>query len=154
VQDEVTRCLEETRRAVWDLRDRGVGGGDLGPALARSVRRLCQAASVPAQVHTVGKARHLPHAVEDDLFRIGREAVTNALKHARPTRLEVRLAYEAERVTLTVTDDGAGFAPEAVPAEHFGLLGMRERAARIGATLEVRSAPGEGTTVQVVLPHA
>jgi signal transduction histidine kinase len=67
----------------------------------------------------------------------------------------VRLRYDAERVVLTVADDGCGLGPEAGTAEgrgHFGLVALRERAARIGGTLEIRSEPGLGTTIEVATP--
>jgi two-component system NarL family sensor kinase len=93
----------------------------------------------------------LPDDVKGDLFRIAEEAIRNALAHAHPSRVEVTLRYQPEVVTMTVADDGCGFdaARAAGPAErHFGLLGMRERAARWG-DLRLVSQPGGGTTVEV-----
>jgi signal transduction histidine kinase/ligand-binding sensor domain-containing protein len=152
VQETVTRCLEETRRVVWDLRDRGAGGGDLGAALTRFARRSTEVAGIACEVTVEGTPTHLPHALEDQLFRIGQEAVTNAVKHGNPKRIEVRLHYDAVKVTLTISDDGRGFDPGAAPDDgHFGLLGLRERAAALGTTVELRSAPGQGTSISVAV---
>jgi signal transduction histidine kinase/streptogramin lyase len=150
VQDTVTRCLEETRRVVWNLRERGAGGGDLGAALARFARRISQSSTATCEVRVEGSPAHLPHAAEDQLFRIGQEALTNALKHANAKRIAVTLNYQVERVSLTISDDGQGFDPKASAGpDHFGLVGLRERAEAIDATLDIRSAPGVGTTVEV-----
>jgi len=150
VQNTVTHCLEETRRVLWDLRERGASGGDLGAALTRFARRASQGTPVACEVRVEGAAAHLPHAVEDQLFRMGQEAITNAIKHADAKRIDVRLNYHAEKVTLTISDDGRGFDPATPPhPDHFGLVGLRERAAAIDATLELRSRPGGGTTVEV-----
>jgi signal transduction histidine kinase/ligand-binding sensor domain-containing protein len=150
VQDTVTRCLEETRRVVWDLRDRGSNGGDLGAALTRFARRATQGSAVTCAVRVEGAPAHLPHAVEDQLFRIGQEALTNAIKHAKANTIDVILQYDPGKVTLKISDDGQGFDPAAASGgDHFGLVGLRERAAAIDARLDIRSTPGQGTTVEV-----
>jgi ligand-binding sensor domain-containing protein len=152
VQDTVTRCLEETRRVMWDLRDRGGGGGDLGAALQRFARRISQGSGVACGFAIEGAPGHLPHAVEDQLFRIGQEALTNAVKHAQANKIEGRLHYEGMNVTLTVSDDGRGFDPAVPPGDgHFGLVGMRERAEAIGARFQLQSTVGGGTTITVVV---
>jgi signal transduction histidine kinase len=164
VQDTVTQCLEETRRVVWDLRRDAGPRGDLAAALARSAERLCQPAGLRCEVnveHGPGPAVRLPPTVEDQLFRIAEEALTNAAKHAGKaaggSQVSVRLRHAADAVTLSVSDDGPGFDPAAIPPSvrddgHFGLTGMRERAVAIDATLVVRSAPGQGTSVEVTAP--
>jgi signal transduction histidine kinase len=120
-------------------------------------QRLCAARSVACEVQIEGEPAALPHAVEDELFRIGQEAVTNALRHAGATAIRLRLCYHAREVSLTISDDGSGFDPAAADGTtegHFGLAGMRERAARIGAALEVRSDAGRGTAVEVKVARA
>jgi len=155
LQDTVTRCLEEARRAVWDLRDQGRRDSALGPALARFARRLFRPVRTAYDLKIDGPPRHLPNAVEDELFRIAQEALRNAVAHAQATLVRIRLCYDVDTVTLTVSDDGQGFDPGASHPEergHFGLAGLHERAEKIGATLQIRSAPGTGTTVEVVAP--
>jgi len=101
-----------------------------------------------------GTPRGLPHSLEDELYRIAQEAMTNAIKHAGATRVEARLDYRPEAIVLQVCDDGRGFDPAHVPAapgQHFGLLGMEERARQIGGTLNIRSSGGAGTTIELVV---
>jgi ligand-binding sensor domain-containing protein/signal transduction histidine kinase len=146
----ITSSLRETRRFLGALRDSG-GPGDLAVALASLGGRLAQGQDRPCTVRVEGAQVALPDDVKGDLFRIAEEAIRNALAHAQPSRVEVTLRYQPEAVTLTVVDDGCGFdASRAVgPAErHFGLLGMRERAARWG-DLRLVSQPGGGTTIEV-----
>jgi signal transduction histidine kinase/ligand-binding sensor domain-containing protein len=155
LEDTVTRCLEEARRAVWDLREEGRRDSALGPALARFARRLFRPVRTAYDLKIEGPRRQLPNAVEDELFRIAQEALRNAVAHAQATLVRIRVCYDVDTVTLTVSDDGLGFDPgNSQPGErgHFGLAGLHERAAKIGAKLEVRSAPGTGTTIEVVAP--
>ena len=81
-------------------------------------------------------------------MRIGQEAINNAVRHGRATQVRIALSFEEDRVVLTVADNGCGFVPDEHdrrrPGEHFGLLTMRERAARIRGRLEIVSSPGSG----------
>lgn len=86
------------------------------------------------------------------LFRIVQESLTNVARHARAQRVRIRLRRGRSRLRLSVGDDGVGFDATQEPGGHFGLLGMRERALKIGASLRVRSRPGEGTTIVLDLP--
>ena len=90
-------------------------------------------------------------------YRVFQEALTNALRHARATRLALEMRHDADAVVVSLTDDGRGFEPRhadraSAGGQHLGLVSMRERAAFIGAELEVRSAPGKGTTVRLRVP--
>jgi signal transduction histidine kinase len=151
MQETISQCLQETRQAVWGLRDRAGGGPDaLGASLERMVQRLCGSRGLTGTFRREGAPAPLAHPVEDELFRIAQEAVSNALQHAGARTIEVRLCYDARTVTLTISDDGVGFDPGAAAREgHFGLTGMRERAAHIAAKLEVLSGPGTTITVRV-----
>jgi signal transduction histidine kinase len=100
----------------------------------------------------VGEKVSLPSDVESELLRIAQEGVTNVLKHARAEQVELRLAFSEQNVTLTIADDGMGFNSTA-HHEGFGLLGMRERAERIGARLLVGSRSGQGTRVEAIWPR-
>ena len=86
------------------------------------------------------------------VYRVGIEAVRNAVKHAHPTDLTVRLSSAPHEVRLEVYDNGQGFDTQVIYSGHLGLQGMRERAAQIGADLDVDSAPNKGTLVRLVLP--
>jgi signal transduction histidine kinase len=93
--------------------------------------------------------------MEQHLLRIAQEAVTNALKHAGATRIAIKLHLEARNLRLRIGDNGRGFNAQDVfssRAGHFGLIGMRERAQRLGGELRLASNPGEGTEVEVTVP--
>jgi signal transduction histidine kinase len=125
---------------------------DLGGALLRLLQQLTAHTAIDATFAVAGTPAPLPPEVEGQLLRIGQEAITNALRHAQARQLQIELRFEPGAVRLQVRDDGAGFVPARVHDDRYGLLGMRERAQQLGATLEVRSAPGAGTTVSVVAP--
>jgi signal transduction histidine kinase/streptogramin lyase len=155
VQDALTSSLEDTRRFVWNLREQPTASSDLGLALTRLCGRLTEGKVVSCPVNVEGQPKHLSHDVQGTVFSVAQEAVANALKHADPGRIEVTLTYEREVVKLLVADDGGGFAVASAqgPGQgHFGLLGMRERARRMGAHLLVESEPGAGTRVQLTVP--
>jgi signal transduction histidine kinase len=93
--------------------------------------------------------------IDLQLFRIAQEAVTNAIHHGQPTRIDIRVSYDDRQVTLSIADDGCGFDLHAQTgrrrdSEHFGLITMRERAEHVGGGLRIESTPGTGTTVHAV----
>jgi len=147
--------LTEARRSVMNLRTTALEEDDLPAALARSARQWVAGSSVQVQVEVSGAQRKLPEETEQDLLRIAQEAVANALKHARPRQIRVELQMETRRLLLRVKDDGQGFEPAtafSVIGGHFGILGMRERAERLGGELNLSSSPGTGTQVEVRVP--
>ncbi|HYV96473.1 MAG TPA: MEDS domain-containing protein [Gemmatimonadaceae bacterium] len=149
--------IRDARRAVWDMRAPSLVQKGLPDALEESVRRTAATGSVTPDFAIVGKPRALPPQAEDTIFRVGQEAVLNAVKHAEARRVTVRLVYEPRSATLTVTDDGKGFKVDPAPRTYsgrWGLLGMRERSERIGAALTVRSTPSRGTIVSLKVPIA
>jgi signal transduction histidine kinase len=153
----VERSQEEARRSVWDLRPLELVEGDLGSAFRQTLEPLGDSGGPRVEVRVEGCAARLPGPAETHLLRIAQEAVTNALKHAAATRIEVQLSVQGDHIALRVADDGCGFDPaskRAVPGAHFGLLSMRERANKLGAILQVRSAPGSGAEILVEAPLA
>lgn len=146
----------ELRRSIWDLRSRELEQFDLAGALRIASRQLTEAGRIAVEIDTVGERRRLPEIVEENLLRIAQEAMTNVLKHSGATLVTVRLTYEAMAVILEIRDNGAGLAlgPAGAEGRHFGLLGMSERAKRIGGRLEVSSAPGEGVVVRAFIALA
>jgi signal transduction histidine kinase len=108
---------------------------------------------VSAELHTTGLLDdRLPSETETALYRIAQEALTNVAKHSRAKNVEVILERRADHVLLIVEDDGVGFDPggaAGAAGQGFGLLGMRERAGLIGATLQIESSVGAGTTIFV-----
>lgn len=142
------RSLLDARRAVYALRHEHADGADLGTVLDASVKFLFARTQTRVSVGIEGVRRRLEPGVEDELLRIAQEAATNALKYAEASAFAVHLRFRDAGVDLLLTDDGRGFAARA-PIEGFGLRGMRERAARLGAAFELRTAPGRGTTIAV-----
>lgn len=150
----VDQSMGEARRAVLALRSRVLENGDLALALQTLAGEVTRGGVARAEVDVQGTPWPLVPEVEDHLFRIGQEALTNALKHARADRLQVELRFTESDVELLVKDDGAGFDTGAAARDgHFGLQGMQERAAKVGARLDVRSAHGQGTSVLVSIPR-
>jgi signal transduction histidine kinase len=109
-------------------------------------------------VTTAGSPRRLPRSVGDAAFRIGREALVNAVRHAEASRIEIHLDFGADLLLLEVRDDGRGVSPiEAEVASkrgHFGLSGIRNRALSLGGRCDVWPRPGGGTIVALELPLA
>lgn len=147
----VKQCHAEMRQSIWNLRSVALEQFDLAEAIERAARSIALGSDIRLEVKRTGTPVKLPPLIEDNLLRIGQEAVTNSVKHARPTRLTVELATGPKSVTLVVSDDGAGIQSPARPG-HFGLTGMGERAVRIGGKLEVTANPGGGTMVRVEVP--
>ena len=151
----VRHGLAEARRYVWDLRSQALENNDLPAALNETARRLTNETAIQAQVEVNGTFRPLARVVEDNLLRIGQEAINNAVKHAQAQRIFVNLVFDARRVQLSVRDDGRGFDVQVAGnggSDHYGLVGMRERAERIGGTLSIHSAKGSGTEVVADVP--
>jgi signal transduction histidine kinase len=153
--------LAEARRLVWALRPKLLEEAPLPEALSRLTERWSEASSIAAHSTVTGSPRPLPLEVEATLFRVAQEALTNVRKHARANRAALTLSYMHDRIALDARDDGTGFDPgiigEAPSSTHeggFGLGTMRERVERLGGTLSIESAPGEGTTLAIELPLA
>lgn len=145
----------EARRSVWDLRSKVLHDHGL-PAALHAISESVGSAEAPSiEVRVAGEARTLPPGADFHLLRIAQEAVTNAIKHGAARSILIGLDYLGDRARLVVRDDGRGFDPATArhePGPHFGLLGMRERAAKIGATMDLASSPGRGCMVTVELP--
>jgi signal transduction histidine kinase len=148
-QRQATEALAEVRRSVAALREPRAA-----PPLAEALQALAEdtsAAGVSTHVEIIGTVHPLPGEVEETLFRAAQEGLTNVRKHARATNARLIVDYRSEgAVRLVVRDDGRG-AGEA-DGDGFGLLGLRERAERLGGWLAVESAPGAGTTLRLEVP--
>ena len=143
----------EARRSIDMLRPQQLDSKGLLSALTHTAEHLVQGGSVEVISHSVGEPRTLPLRINDALYRLGQEALANAVRHANPGKLEITLHYDYSAVTLTVSDDGAGFDHNA-KSQGFGVQGMRKRAASISAKLEIFSAEGSGTQVVITAPLA
>jgi len=143
----------EARRSVWDLRSKVLEKQGLVAALQNMAESTAEV-RIELQVH--GDKAKLPAVVEFHLFRIAQEALANAVKHSHASVITLELEYGAEDLRLIVSDNGCGFdlqATENIPGPHFGLMGMRERAAKMGGELNLTTAPQKGCCLSVTVPR-
>jgi signal transduction histidine kinase len=150
----ISHSQAEARRSVWELRSQILENSTLPSALSATVHSV--ESKTPIEVNISGTEYSLSMRVESNLLRIAQEAITNSIKHARPRRISVSLAYEANGTRLKISDNGCGFSVEEAPdgqTGHFGLLGMRERVNKISGSLQITSALGKGTCVEVFVPQ-
>lgn len=150
-RDLARDSLKEARRSVQALRPQALDDIGLGNALESLFKKMTQGTGLTPSFAVLGPPRRLPLDWEENLFRIGQEALTNALRHANASRLTGRLTFAPEEVRLDVIDDGCGFDPARL-GKGYGLLGIKERVHVMGGQLAVRSAEGEGTSIVVTLP--
>ncbi len=147
--------LVEARRAVWELRSPSLEKhGEFADALMKVSQRALHGTNIQLQLNSSGANSKLAPAIEDNLLRICEEAVTNAIKHARPAQVEVSLEFASDELRLRVRDDGRGFnpqGPDGAKAGHLGLIGIRERTKSLGGKLSLSSQPGQGTEVVVTV---
>ena len=145
----------EARRAVWNLRAAPLDGQDFIATIEYAARQTIGAAPIWLGVRTVGRPRTLGPRTQFVVLRVVGEAVANAVRHASARRVRVTLHYRPHCLRVSVVDDGRGFAVEPncrSDTNSCGLLGMRERASEISASLEIRSAVGKGTRIILALP--
>ena len=151
----IGKASEESRIALRGIRSSQLGDLELSQALSRVPQELAASADVGFRVRVEGRPRSLRPVLLDDVYRIGREAIVNAFQHAGATSIEVEVEYAANRLRMLVQDNGRGIDAQMLQSGkpgHWGLKGIRERAERIGAKLNLLSNPGAGT--QVVLTVA
>jgi signal transduction histidine kinase len=148
--------LDGLHRLAADLRPASLDHLGLDTALRQHTQSVAAKSGLPVHYKARGfTSERLHQQVETGLYRVVQEAMTNVVRHARATRIDVLVERREDRVLVMVEDDGAGFDPALVQSgDHLGLLGMRERADALGGTMTVESAPGKGTTIVVEVPSA
>ena len=147
--------LTEARRSVLDLRTAALDDQDLSTALKSGAAMWAAGSGLDVCVEVEGDAVAVPPDVSHQVLRIAQEAFNNVLKHSGASRVAVNLGIQTARLDLQVADNGCGFEPANVFASangHFGLMGMRERAERVNGELHLKSRPGQGTEVHIVVP--
>jgi signal transduction histidine kinase len=147
-------AMQEGRAALNSLRTATTQTNDLAEALRRVTEDGLIPSSMAVTFSVVGDAKEMHPIVRDEIYRIGYEAIRNACTHSGASRLEVELRY-ARDLTLRVDDNGTGIDPavaDRAKEGHFGLQGMRERAARIGGRLKVGSSSNSGTEIRLIVP--
>jgi ligand-binding sensor domain-containing protein/signal transduction histidine kinase len=153
------QVIDEGRNVVRGLRTSRTASLDLEQAFARIQQELASGhhASETAEFRVIvdGQRRSLHPILRDEVYRIGREALLNAFRHARAKKIEIELKYSPNNLQVLVRDDGAGIDPQVLRTGldgHYGLTGMRERAARIGARFHVYSSAVAGTEIELTVP--
>ncbi|MGD1078001.1 MAG: histidine kinase [Candidatus Sulfotelmatobacter sp.] len=152
---EIAReSLADARRSMWTLCQESLDNKDPATALAFVAQKLFEGTAVKLQLSLAKDTRALPTEVRVELLRIGKEALSNVLKHARATMVTVELTCLEQELRLSVADDGRGFTSESLLGGRggFGLFGMRRRAERLGGKLVVESRLKRGTRVVAHLP--
>jgi signal transduction histidine kinase len=154
---QVGHNLREARESILELRRHTMKPRALVDSLRELAENTTKSKGVITEFSTTGRPLSSSADAELQLLRIAQESVNNAVRHGRPTQVQINLQFDQDRILLRVTDDGRGFVPdEHDPApevgEHLGLLTMRERAARVRGRLDIVSSPGRGTTIETSVP--
>jgi signal transduction histidine kinase len=145
--------LSEMRALIFDLRPEALEAEGLVKALTK--RAAAVQARFELQVITdVCCEPDVPLATKEEVYRIAQEMLHNAVRHAFASRLELKLACDEQGLQLALADNGVGFDPSQTFSGHLGLHSMRERARFLGGSLDIDSAPGQGTRVQLRLPRS
>ena len=155
ILDSADQIVAAGRDQVMDLRVSMEAGGDLADNLAAAAREIGQhSAGVRFAMRIDGAARPIHALVSDDIYCVGREALSNAFRHAQATLVELVLDYDAQHFTLRVRDDGIGICADTLHAGgragHWGLIGMRERAQGLDGQFDIRSCDARGRGTEIV----
>ena len=155
VQQLITQVIEDGRNAVRGLRSSESGSASLEQAFAGIQHELAAPDDIGFRVVVVGESRRLHPMLQDEVYRIGREALVNAFRHSKARNIEVEVEYAAGHLKMLVRDNGRGIDPHTLQSGrdgHWGLPGMRERAEKIGGKLRLWSSPTAGTEVELSVP--
>jgi signal transduction histidine kinase len=150
MERSLTGVIENLHRTAMALRPASLDHVGLVAALRQHVEAVGEKHGIQSSFRSSGVIERLPARMETVLYRTVQEALTNVVRHARATRVDVVLMVRDKKLVVLVEDDGVGFDPSAIYTEdHLGLFGIRERSEMIGATLVVESEPGKGTTIMM-----
>ena len=152
----VEYAISELRGAVWEMRSLSLRGRSFTAALQAVVDQAVNGHTTRVTIHTEGPLERIPDVLSGNLLLIVQEAFRNALQHGKPTTIDLTVSTEAPGapIYLDLHDDGSGFTPgsqQGPEQGHYGIVGMRERAERLGGSLRLESSPGHGTRIIVVV---
>jgi two-component system sensor histidine kinase DegS len=153
-QQLLSEVETEIRRVIYDLHPPVLDMMGLVVALKRFATTYTTTFGIDCQVQVEGRPRRLPKETEISIYRILQAALNNVRSHAQASRSQISFDFGANQLLVRVEDDGVGFDPEVIfgtPGDHLGLLGMKERAEGIGASLKVNAADGEGARIDLRL---
>lgn len=156
VLDQIDAVLEEGRRAIWDIHSSSILDNDLIEAFTLAGEDLNKTYPANFSLTIEGKSRALHPPVRDQVYRIGREALTNAFRHSKATKIEAGIEYASKHLRIFIRDNGCGISPDFLEHGrdgHLGLSGMREYAEKIGAELKIWSRRQSGTEIELIVPH-
>lgn len=154
MRHDVEENIRDARHSIWKLRSSRPESHRFTEALREIGERATASTPVAFSFASTGTPRPCIPGVEEELLRIGREAVSNAVRHAQATTIRMELAFVADRIILRVQDDGVGFEPATATTNgHYGLVSMQERAEAAGGRLTLESCRGQGTVVEVSVPQ-
>src|SRR5215472_2414397 len=151
----MTQGIEEGRNAIQGLRSSSSQTSDLVVALSSIQQELEVQSDIDFRVVVTGRQKELPRQIQNEIYRIGREALANAFCHSGAKSVELELEYSDSELRMRIRDNGCGINPQVLEkgrGGHWGLAGMRERAARIGGLVKILSSPMAGTEVQLSIP--
>lgn len=153
VRGMVRSSLYEVRKIIYDLRPMALDDLGLIPTIRKYIANLTDFHKVEIDFVVIGEEKRLQQKYEIALFRMMQESVQNAIKHARPSLIQIKLQIQKDFVIMVVKDDGCGFDVNVKKEGSFGLIGMNERVDMLGGELEIKSKPNAGTTVMIRVPH-
>ncbi|WP_438348836.1 sensor histidine kinase [Paenibacillus sp. FA6] len=155
LKGQVRASLEEIRKVIFNLRPMALDDLGLIPTLRKFIYDFEDKTKIRTLLETRGKERRLTSAMEAAVYRLVQEALTNVAKHSEASYVVVELTFQAQIVKIAVQDNGCGFQPELLKQkknEHFGIVGMRERAELLEGRMEIESQLKEGTKIIIHIP--
>jgi len=155
-RDLAKSSLDDARYSVWNLSPPVLDQKDLLESLASMARQLARGRVDELDINSSGTTWTMRPEAKHHVVLIAQEAISNAIQHGNAGSISINLSFAADALRLTVADDGRGFIPEDGVQQHargYGMRNMRHRAERLGATLEVASEIGQGTTVSLCVPR-
>ncbi len=154
-REQIRSTMDEARDAVWNLRHGG-SATTIGPLLGKMTKQVSHEFGVPIGYQFSGKAFDLDQPTAHEVLMVVREALHNAVWHGQPTKVDVNVCFERNKLNVQVRDDGRGFDPElaaSLPQGHYGLIGMKERVQRIGGKFILNTRSGAGTELTLQVPR-
>ncbi len=157
LQNTAKTTLEEIHRVIYELRPSLIDDLGLIPAVKWYAESRLEKAGIRLYLETSGQEERLGPEIEITIYRIMQEAVTNVIKYSGAEVCNIVLDFKDNAVAVRIEDDGRGFEPDDIlssgaTGQHFGILGMKERVELLGGTMNVRSEPGKGTELDIIIP--
>ncbi len=149
--------LDEIHKLIYELRPSLLDDMGLVPAIRWLIENNLEPVGIAAEFNVTGKARRMPSQIETTLFRVVQEALNNIVKHASAESVTIDIRFKRKTIVISIHDDGTGFNLNGVMSLYdrprgLGLLGMKERVSLVNGVFEIRSNPGQGTTINIEIP--